>query len=330
VELTGAAAGLVVNNCAAGLILGLASMARGRDVVVSRSELVEIGGGFRIPEMLRQAGARLREVGATNRTRLADYDAAVRAGGVGAILKVHRSNFRISGFTEETPLQELAALAREGSVPLLYDLGSGLLSDPERLGLPAEPRPQDAIRDGADLVVFSGDKLLGGPQAGLVVGGSDSIDALRRHPLCRAFRVDKATLAALEATLRLHRDPEGAIRRIPVLTRLAATREEIRERCEALTAEIATRCAGRAEVSHGPREGRVGGGTFPGHAVPSWGVAVRPSDRDPDGLAGRLRHGEPAVIGRVEDGAWWMDLRTVDPGEEAVLLDAVAGALGQG
>ncbi|MEJ2540346.1 MAG: L-seryl-tRNA(Sec) selenium transferase, partial [Gemmatimonadota bacterium] len=326
-ELTGAEDALVVNNCAAGLVLSVAALARGRDVVVSRGELVEIGGGFRIPDMLRQAGARLREVGATNRVRLEDYEAAIRAGGVGALLKVHRSNFRIEGFTREVEPDELAALAREREIPLIYDLGSGLMVDPALLDLPGEPRPRDGVRSGATLVVFSGDKLLGGPQAGLVVGTSQAVSQLRSSPLCRAFRVDKGTLAGLEATLRLYRDPDEAVRRIPVLARLALSREELRQRCDALVARLSTRTAPLAALDTRSGEGRVGGGTYPGHTLPSWVVRVTPRRLTPDQLALRLRRGIPPLVGRVEGEAWVADLRTVAPEEEGALEKALLSAL---
>ena len=231
-ELTGAEDALVVNNAAAGLMLALNTLARGGGVLVSRGELVEIGGGFRIPEILERSGAVLVEVGSTNRTRAIDYERefeeqddgpAIERPEVRAILKVHRSNFRISGFTEEASVDALAELARARGVPFVYDLGSGLLTDPEALRLPPEPRPAEAVAAGADLVVFSGDKLLGGPQAGVVVGRAEYVAALRSNPMCRALRVDKTTLAGLEATLRLYRRPEHALREIPTLRMLGVS-----------------------------------------------------------------------------------------------------------
>ncbi|MEJ2204713.1 MAG: L-seryl-tRNA(Sec) selenium transferase [Gemmatimonadota bacterium] len=216
-ELAEAEAGLVVNNAAAALMLALNTVARGRGVVVSRGELVEIGGGFRIPEILERSGARLVEVGSTNRTRTSDYAEVALEQDVAAFLKVHRSNFRMTGFTEDAPLEALAELGRTHGLPLLFDLGSGLFVDPATLGLPPEPRPLDALAQGADLVVVSGDKLFGGPQAGIAVGRKTLIEAMRANPLCRALRVDKATLAGLEATARLYRDPVRALERIPTL-----------------------------------------------------------------------------------------------------------------
>ena len=216
-ELTGAGGALVSNNGAAALILALRTLAFGRSVLVSRGELVEIGGGFRIPEILESAGGVLVEVGSTNRTRLEDYRAASAKSDPALILKVHRSNFRITGFTEEASLEELVGLGAELGVPVVHDQGSGLLVDPERLGLPPEPRPTESLAAGADVVAFSGDKLLGGPQAGILLGKAEWIDDMRKNPLCRAVRVDKTALAGLEATLQLYRDPESTLREIPVL-----------------------------------------------------------------------------------------------------------------
>ncbi len=266
-ELTGAPDALVVNNNAAAVVLGLNSMAAGRDALVSRGELVEIGGGFRIPDMISRSGARLREVGTTNRTRLADYADAAGEGDVGAILKVHRSNFRISGFTEETTIRELGDLARELGAFLFHDLGSGLLADPERLGLPSEPRAPESLRDGAHAVAISGDKLLGGPQAGIILGEAHVVGAMRKNPLCRAFRVDKVTLAGLEATLRHYLDPEEALREIPALRMLAEGLEGLEKRARTLAKGLGG--AGlTARVTEG--SGVVGGGTFPGVELPGF------------------------------------------------------------
>jgi L-seryl-tRNA(Ser) seleniumtransferase len=325
-ELTGAEDALVVNNCAGGLVLALSALARGRDVVVSRGELVEIGGGFRIPEVLEHAGAGMREVGATNRTRIEDYRSAIRAGGVGAMLKVHRSNFRVVGFTEAAELEELGSLAREAGVPLIHDLGSGLLADPEALGLPPEPTPRESLRRGADLVIFSGDKLLGGPQAGLISGTSDLISVLRRTPLTRALRVDKATLAGLEATLRLYRDPDRAYREIPVLRMLSQPLESLQARALGLQRSLAVGgLPDGCRVVAEPGEGRVGGGTYPEHPVSSW--TVRLTGPDAGEWASRLREGDPPLVARVEDDALVLDLRTVEPLQDptvaALLLAAV-------
>lgn len=318
-ELTGAPAALVVNNAAAALMLALTAVARGRGVVVSRGELVEIGGGFRIPEILERSGARLVEVGSTNRTRLADYAKALHGEDVAAILKVHRSNFRMAGFTEEATLAELSSLCDETGIPLLYDLGSGLLADPAALGLPPEPRMGEALREGAHLVVVSGDKLLGGPQAGLVAGREDLVAAMRSDPTCRALRVDKVTLAGLEATLRLYRDPERALREVPTLRMLRAGADELRERASSMVERLAVEGVPAALVPH---EGAVGGGTYPDVTLASWAVRLDPPG-GAEALASALRRQDPPVVGRVEREGVLLDLRAVDPEEEDAFLGAV-------
>ncbi|HET9950100.1 MAG TPA: L-seryl-tRNA(Sec) selenium transferase, partial [Longimicrobiales bacterium] len=326
VELTGAEDALVVNNAAAALVLALATWARGAGVVVSRGELVEIGGEFRIPEILERAGARLVEVGATNRTRAADYERALQDSSIRAVLKVHRSNFRITGFTEEAALSELAPLARARGIPLIHDLGSGLLLDPALLadrgeGLAGEPRPQESLAAGADLVVFSGDKVLGGPQAGIVLGRRERVAAMRSNPLCRALRVDKVTLAGLEATLRLYRDPPRALAGIPTLRMLAASAEELGARAERLASELGALGVTCRVV---PSEGRVGGGTFPEVGLASFAVAL---DGDAVTLAARLRAGDPPVVARIVQDALLLDVRTLLEGEEADLVRRVHEAV---
>ena len=307
-ELTGAEGALVVNNGAAALVLALSTMAAGRHVLVSRGELVEIGGGFRIPEIMESSGAFLREVGSTNRTRLQDYQKAIAEGDTALILKVHRSNFRITGFTEEATIEALMALGAEAGTPLVHDLGSGLLVDAGLLGLPPEPRPTESLAAGVDVVAFSGDKLLGGPQAGILLGGAEWIDKMRRNPLCRALRVDKTTLMALEATLRLYRDPDRAIREIPALAMLSADTDALRERAMALVEGLST--AG-IEADVVEASSVVGGGTYPGVELASHGIRVQPDEGGADRLAGALRSASPPLVGRVEDGALWIDLRTV-------------------
>jgi len=320
-ELTGAEDALVVNNAAAALVLALNTLARGRGVVVSRGELVEIGGGFRIPEILERSGATLVEVGATNRTRLPDYERALEESDVAVILKVHRSNFRITGFTEEAPLGELADLAKRRDLPLVHDLGSGLMVEGHSLGLEGETRPHDSLAAGADLVAFSGDKLLGGPQAGVVLGAAELVARLRSNPLCRALRVDKVTLAGLEETLRLYRDPARAVAEIPTLRMLAADPSPVRERAERVASAL-----GRTGVACQVKEtaGAVGGGTFPGHELRSWAVAL--AGADVGALARALRAGAPPVVGRIVDDELLLDLRTVLPGQEDELIGAVVRA----
>lgn len=320
-ELTGAEAALVVNNNAAALVLALNTLALGRDAVVSRGELVEIGDSFRISEIMERSGARLVEVGATNRTHRRDYEAVLSAT-TGVLLKVHRSNFRIGGFTSEVPLSELAELGRAHGVPVLNDLGSGLLVDGASLGLPPEPTPADALRAGADLVTLSGDKLLGGPQAGIVLGRRELIARLRRNPLCRALRVDKLTLAALEATLALYRDPDEARRQIPALRMLALTPDELAARARAFAERL--RDAGvRAAAMAG--ESAVGGGAYPDAVLPTTLVALE-VEAPADDVARRLRVGTPPVVARIQAGRVVLDLRTVAPEEEDGLLRAVCGA----
>ena len=320
-ELTGAGGALVSNNGAAALVLALRTMAFGRAVLVSRGELVEIGGGFRIPEILESAGATLSEVGSTNRTRLEDYRAGAAKSDPALILKVHRSNFRITGFTEEASLGELVGLGAELGVPVVYDLGSGLLADPERLGLPREPGPAESLAVGADIVAFSGDKLLGGPQAGILLGKAEWVDQMRKNPWCRAVRVDKTALAGLEATLRLYRDPETALREIPVLAMLSASLEVLRERAEMMAASISG--AGvAAEVIE--TTSVVGGGTYPGVELESCGVRVDSREEGADPLAARLRAACVPLVGRVENGAFWIDLRTVLPWQDTVVVDLLS------
>jgi len=322
-RLTGADGALVVNNNAAGVFLTLAALAAGRQVVVARSEQVEIGGSFRMPEVMRAAGVRLVEVGTTNRVRLADYEAALTAD-TALLLKVHRSNFRLVGFVADVSVTELAQLARRAGVPLVYDLGSGALVDLRSRGLPYEPTVQEAVREGADLVLFSADKLLGGPQAGVLVGRVDLLDVLRGHPLYRVVRIDKLDLAALEATLRLYLDPERAWERVPVLRMLGASVASLRARAEQL-AHRAARLGAQAQAV--PCESEAGGGSLPGSALPSWGVRLRHPSLSAQALSAALRAGDPPVLTRVQDEAVLVDLRSVLPEDDAVLEGSLAKVL---
>ena len=325
-ELTGAEDAIVVNNNAAALVLVLNTTAKGKGVAVSRGELVEIGGGFRIPEILERAGAFLVEVGSTNRTRLSDYEDSIKKGEVAAILKVHRSNFRITGFTEDTTLASLADLANQEGIPLLHDLGSGLFITADALALPAEPLASDSLNAGADLVAVSGDKLLGGPQAGIILGTSELIDSLRQNPLCRALRVDKVTLAGLEATLQLYRDPAQALESVPTLRMLGNTPEALGKRCEQLAAELKGLGVGSSIVKS---EGRVGGGTYPGVKLPGFALALD-GPHGAEALAMHLRNGDPPVIARIVDKRVLIDLRTVLPGQENDLVRRVREASNEG
>ncbi|HET9985317.1 MAG TPA: L-seryl-tRNA(Sec) selenium transferase [Longimicrobiales bacterium] len=320
-ELTGAEDALVVNNNAAALVLALSTLARGRDVVVSRGELVEIGGAFRVPEIVERSGARLVEVGATNRTHPEDYTSAVSAE-TGAVLKVHRSNFRVVGFTADVSVAELA-VRLGGRLPIVEDLGSGLLLDLTRFGLPHEPTAAEALRAGADIVTLSGDKLLGGPQAGIVLGRRDLVEAMRRNPLCRALRVDKLTLAALEATLALYLEPDRALREIPTLRMLTADAGEIAGRARDLAARLT---AAGVACSAVDGASAVGGGAFPAVELPTTlvrldtGLSAAELDR-------RLRAAEPPVVARIVGDHVVLDVRTVQAGEEPELLAGVCGAL---
>ena len=322
-ELTGAEAALVVNNAAGALVLGMNTLAAGKEVAVSRGELVEIGGGFRIPEILVRSGVRLREVGSTNRTRIADYEAALDAGEVAALLKVHRSNFRIEGFTEEAGVAELAELAERLRVHFFHDLGTGLMMDSAVLGLPGETRVADSLANGAHVVGFSGDKLLGGPQAGILVGREEPIASMRQNPLCRSLRVDKVTLAGLEATLRLYRDPGRALREIPALRMIAASPQALLERATRLAAALEARGV-KARVS--PGTSLVGGGTCPGVALDTFVVEPDTGARSVSAVAGRLRRGDPPVLARVEEDRLGVDPRTVEPEEESLLVERVVRA----
>jgi L-seryl-tRNA(Ser) seleniumtransferase len=297
-RLTGAEAALVVNNNAAAVLLALAALAEGREVVVSRGELIEIGDGFRIPDVLARSGARLVEVGTTNRTRAADYERAIGEQ-TAVVLRVHQSNFRVVGFEERPRLEEVAEVAQRHRLPLVDDLGSGHVSASNRLLLgQEEPTARESLAAGADLVCFSGDKLLGGPQAGIVLGRADLVERLRRHPLQRALRIDKLSLAALEGTLLLHLE---APERIPVLRTLAQETSELRERAERLAAAT----GGEVEET----VGRVGGGALPLAELPSFACALEES------LAGPLRAGEPPVVGVVRDGRLLLDCLTLTDAE---------------
>ncbi|HEV7992487.1 MAG TPA: L-seryl-tRNA(Sec) selenium transferase [Gemmatimonadaceae bacterium] len=321
-ELTGAEDALVVNNCAAALVLALNTLADGRDAILSRGELVEIGGSFRVHEIMAKSGARLREVGATNRTHLADYERAVGPD-TGALLKVHRSNFAVRGFTSEATVTELAPLAQRHGIPIVHDLGSGLLIALDSIGLSGEPTAREAHSAGATVVVMSGDKLLGGPQAGLIIGNHRWLDAMRKNPLARSYRVDKLTLSALEATLTLYREPERALREIPTLALLGTPAGELRSRAEALQASLARHGVASEVVE---TTGSVGAGAFPDTALPSAAVALH---GDAERWARRLRESSVvAVIGRVHDGRLLIDLRAVSAPELIDLERAIAAANG--
>ncbi len=318
--LTGAEAAAVVNNCAAAVLLMLSALARGKEVVVGRGELVEIGGGFRMPDVMRLSGARMVEVGTTNRTRLEDYAAAITAR-TAAIMKVHASNFQLVGFTESVGLKALADLARQRGVLLLHDLGSGSLLETSNYGLGEEPTLPRALEAGADVVAASGDKLLGGPQAGILVGRADLLKRVLKHPLARAVRVDKLTLAALAATLDLYLTQ--AVGRIPVWNMLGADQEAIAERAHRWRQRLSA--AGIASEV-GEAQSAVGGGSLPGEAMPTTVLALTAPRGTATGLLARLRQHEPPVIGRIDRERVLLDPRTVLPDEDDALIDAVVRA----
>jgi len=320
-HLSGAEAAAVVNNCAAAVLLMLTALAKGKEVIVARGELVEIGGGFRMPDVMRLSGARMVEVGTTNRTRAADYAAAITPR-TAAIMKVHASNFQVIGFTESVELKALAAIARQHQLLLLHDLGSGALLDTAAYGLAEEPRIQDSLQSGADLVACSADKLLGGPQAGLLLGRAALVDRALKHPLARAVRVDKLTLAALIATLDLYVTESFA--GLPIWNMLGASAVSIEARAREWQRRLSEL---GAAVDVVPAESTVGGGSLPGERLATTVLALTPGRRGANDLLRRLRESEPPVIGRIEQDRVYLDPRTVLPGEDDVLLEAVRAAL---
>lgn len=323
-QITGAPGAVIVNNNAAATFLILNTLAAGREVVISRGQLIEIGGSYRLPDITRASGALPREVGTTNRTRLTDYEAAVNDA-TAMLLHVHSSNYRIVGFSEETPLSDLATLARERGLILVDDLGSGALLDLTRLGLPYEPWAAESIQAGADLVCFSGDKLLGGPQCGIIVGRAELIERLERNPLMRAFRVDKMTLAALEATLRHYRDEEEAGREIPTLRLLSAPLPELEKRAKELCSQLCAAIPGQA-FHVGTSTAYAGGGALPTAELPSVAIQWRPPADRVHALLRALRQAETPIIARAHEGVILLDLRTLFPADEEDLIAALEEA----
>src|SRR5262245_15036556 len=331
-ELTGAEDATVVNNNAAAVLIVLNTLAHRREAVVSRGELIEIGGAFRMPDIMARAGAKLTEVGTTNRTHKKDYVDAL-SDKTGLILKVHTSNYRVEGFTAEVAARDLAVLARERGVPLVNDLGSGTLIDLARYGVPHEPTVAEAVADGADLVSFSGDKLLGGPQAGFIVGRKELIARINRNPLKRTLRVDKIRLAAIEATLGLYRDPDRLAERLPTVRLLARKRSEIRHKAQSLKGAVARAVGSAFRVDVVDCMSQIGSGALPCEAMPSAGLAIRPANARGSGrllaaLASALRSRPIPVLGRIEDGALILDLRCLD--DEDMFAANLAGLEGSG
>ena len=334
--LTGAEAALVVNNNAAAVLLALSALASGRPALVSRGELIEIGGSYRLPEVFEKSGVLLREVGTTNRTHLRDYERHLAKGTSrkantdrpALVVRVHPSNYRTVGFTTRPTLRELSTLCRKYRTPLVEDLGSGCLVDLSDWGLEREPTVQDSIREGADLVTWSGDKLLGGPQAGILLGKRKLVNACRADPLARALRVDKLTLAALEATLVSYFDTAQAARHVPVLRLLGAGEDEVRARADRLAAA----CASLPDVTVETRRvrGEVGGGSLPTAELVSWAVGLRPARLSPEALDAALRAGRLPVVARVQRGCVWLDARTLLDEQDGDVVDAIRAALDSG
>ncbi|MCI0532252.1 MAG: L-seryl-tRNA(Sec) selenium transferase [candidate division Zixibacteria bacterium] len=315
-QLTGAGSACVVNNNAGALFLILSALAKGREVIVSRGELVQIGGGFRIPEILAQSGAVLKEVGATNQTTLKDYEQAITTA-TGLILKVHHSNFKMEGFVREATLAELSYLSQESKIPLIYDQGSGAVIDTRKYGLAAEPTVQDGLTSGADLVAFSGDKLLGGPQAGIIAGSLELVNSLKRHPLYRALRVDKFTISGLEKTILFYLTGQ-AEQKIPVWKLVSCKPEELKSRA----GRVAAQFNGRG-LSVVPSESYLGGGSLPGQALASFALSIE-SALNKDDLSAKFRSASPPVVGRISEDKLLLDFRAIFPEQDSVLTSTIS------
>lgn len=320
-ELTGAEAALVVNNNAAATMITLSALARDREVIVSRGQLIEIGGSYRLPDVMAMSGARLREVGTTNKTHILDYQNAINES-TAALLKVHPSNFQVVGFTNSVSLKEMVKVARAHDLPVIDDVGSGALIDFSKYGLQDEPIVTESIRDGADLVLFSGDKLVGGPQCGVIVGRRRYIDMIMKYPLMRALRVGKLTLAALRATLLLYRDPKHAETRIPLLRMLSTPLENLHRRAESIASQIGHLEWLESAVAE-PSHAMLGGGSVPTQQIDSWCVALTPTGMTVDKLASELRHAAPAIVGRISQERLILDLRTVEPANDIRVVETI-------
>ncbi len=321
-ELTGAEAAIAVNNNAGAVLLSLDTLARGREVIVSRGELVEIGGSFRIPDVMTKSGCILKEVGTTNRTHPKDYETAIHEE-TGLLMKVHTSNYRIQGFTASVTLADLVALGQKNNLPVMEDLGSGSLIDLSRFGLTKEPTVAQAVAAGADVVTFSGDKLLGGPQAGIIVGRRKPLEKIKANPLTRALRIDKLTLAALEATLALYRDERKALTRIPILTMLTLPFDVIVERAERLIALLEKTVGAAALVTAADLSSRTGGGAFPELRLPSRCVTITASTMSAARMEKAMRNHTPAIIGRIDNDRFVMDPRTLQQGDDEIIAAAL-------
>lgn len=326
-SVTGAEGAAAVNNNAAAVTLMLSALTKGKEVIVSRGELIEIGGHFRIPEVMEQSGARLREVGTTNRTRISDYEEAITEE-TGALLKVHTSNYKIIGFTEETSIEELVELGEKYHLPVLVDAGSGVLVNLEQFGLAHEPTVQEMLKKGADIVTFSGDKLLGGPQAGIITGKQKYINEMLKHPLMRALRLDKCTIAALTATFREYLNENNAIEHIPVLWMLSRKSDELKQQAQELCAALKnTGVSGEFAVE--PSISMMGGGSLPAEEIPSFAVTIKPAGMSCDEMAERMRKMSVPVIAYTKNGRVWFDMRTVTAGEVHELKCELTMLLGE-
>ncbi len=324
-KITGAQSSLVVNNNAAAVLLALSTLAKGKEVIVSRGQLVEIGGSFRVHEVMEQSGATIKEVGSTNKTHPSDYVNAISEN-TALILYVHTSNYKIVGFTKETTVQELVKIGLDSGVPVMCDLGSGSLVETERYGLPVEQTVQQTVSTGADLITFSGDKLLGGPQAGILLGNKELLKKIAKNPLARAVRVDKLTVAALEATFKEYLDFTEVSEKIPTLRMLTVDDEKLLSEAKSLCLELTKKISGQATVSFERGMSAVGGGAMPTANLPSWLVAVKPLGLGVDQLALRLRQNNPAVMGIIRDNRLLLDVRTLLQGEKKLLVDSLIAA----
>lgn len=312
---------MVVNNNAGAVLLCLETMAKNKTVIVSRGELVEIGGSFRIPDVMAKSGGILKEVGTTNRTHLRDYESAIDEQ-TGLLLKVHRSNYSVVGFTAELSLQQLVDLGAKHNIPVMEDLGSGTFIDFSKYGLMKEPTVQESVATGADVITFSGDKLLGGPQAGIIVGKTGIVDEIKRNPLTRALRIDKLTLSALESTLRLYRDEAKAIRMIPTLRMLTLSSKEIKEKAKQLAARLQAIDNARIDTQVLQRSSKAGGGALPLLNLPSQCVSIKIQGCSANTLERQLRDNDPPIIGRIEEDMFIMDLRTIQEEEISIIETA--------
>ncbi len=325
-RLTGAEAALVVNNNAAAVLIVLETLAKGREVIVSRGQLVEIGGSFRIPDVMERSGARLREVGATNRTHLHDYEDGINEE-TALLMKVHNSNYRIIGFTKEVSMEELVSLGHRYGLPVVEDLGSGCFVDLSRFGLMKEPTVQEVVKAGVDVVTFSGDKLLGGPQAGIILGRREIVEQIKKNPLNRALRIDKFTLSGLESVLRFYQDEEEAVRTIPTLAMIALTPERIHSKAQSLARQLRKDLSDICRIRVEKTVSRVGGGAMPEQNLPSHAVGVKPYGCTVNQLERKLRDLDTPIIGRIEDESLLLDMRTVSEDEITLIADSLARIL---